>query len=293
MKKLLIMLLVIAFAVACGGEEKNKTNENKDAVKKPALTDKLEQNVRAQLTKSNLGQVQIKVSELKKLDFMPGFSFVKIDLEDPATKRKQEQFFFTDGRYLVPDIIDSEGNQGLMDSYQFEYSATTQLDVSKLSLYYGNKDAKNIIVTVSDFQCPYCKQAHAVMAQILQKEKKDVAVYFMHMPLPFHKKAVVYAKIFEAGLAMGQNFADQLYGTTPEDDKKSDEEIIAKFASLVTDAAKFRALIESPEIAAKIEENSKLAQELGVRGTPHIFFNGKTVNGFKPGLYEHAVKTMK
>lgn len=113
------------------------------------------------------------------------------------------------------------------------------------------------------------------------------------MPLPFHKKADVYSRIFEAGLAMGKNFADELYATTPEYDKKSDDEIIADYAAKTDDAKKFRELVASDEVKQKVQENSKMAQELGVRGTPHIFFNGKAVGGFKPNLYEIAVKSFK
>lgn len=175
MRKLLIALLVIAFVVACGGEEKKAqadVKKEEPAVTKPSIEVEMAKNIRAQLEKGGLNQIQLKVTELKKLDFMPGYSFVKVDLSDPNTGRKQVQYFFTDGRYLVADIVDSVDSVGLMDSYQFEYAEKTDIDLSKLSLYEGNKEAPNTIVVISDFQCPYCKKLIQLLKLSLRTIRK-------------------------------------------------------------------------------------------------------------------------
>jgi protein-disulfide isomerase len=52
------------------------------------------------------------------------------------------------------------------------------------------------------------------------------------------------------------------------------------------DMARFEADMKSPEVSAAVQEDVKLAQSVGVRGTPTIFVNGKllqtrTLDGFK------------
>jgi protein-disulfide isomerase len=49
---------------------------------------------------------------------------------------------------------------------------------------------------------------------------------------------------------------------------------------------RFEADMKSPEVAAAVQADMKLAQQVGIRGTPSIFVNGKllttrTVDGFK------------
>lgn len=237
--------------------------------------------------------LDVKIDVLKKLEEPKGIYFVKMTLNEPSTGRQQEQFVFTDGKYLMPDVMTIDTNTSLKDMLSFEMSEKVDLDVSRMTLMYGNKNAKHTIITVSDFQCPYCKKAHSYLTQRIDELGVDVAVYMMHLPLSFHKKAKLYAAVFEAGKMMGKNFSDELYATTQADDEAKDEDIINKFAKMSGDAEKFKTFVKSPSIAGKIAEHMKLAESMGITGTPHMFFDGRSVGGFKQSMIELGLKSMK
>lgn len=241
----------------------------------------------------NMTNLSVKVEIVKKLDNPKGIFFVKMILKDAKSGRTQEQFVFTDGNYIFPEIIDAETQQNIKDKLIYENTPKTNLDVSKLTFMEGNKNSKNIIVKVSDFQCPYCRKAYGAVHEILAHEKVDAAVYMMHLPLSFHPKAMLYAKIFEAGLQMGKNFGAELYSTTEAFDKKPDDQIIEVFAQKSGNPAKFKTAVSSKAVAARIDAQTKIAASLGITGTPQIYFNGKPVAGFNPEMYILAIKDMK
>jgi protein-disulfide isomerase len=112
----------------------------------------------------------------------------------------------------------------------------------------------------------------------------------MHFPLSFHPKADIYARVFEAGMALGSNFYEELFSTTKEFDQKSDDEIIEYFAAKTSDVAKFKELVANEDIKNKIQSHMQKAQSLGVTGTPALYFNGKFVGGYKPPMYDMAIE---
>jgi len=241
----------------------------------------------------NMTNLSIKINIIKKLDDPAGLYFAKMTLTDSQAGRSQEQYLFTDGKYIYPEIVRADTQQNIKDKLIYEVTPVTKLDLSRLTFMEGNKNSKNVIVKVSDFQCPYCRKAYNAVHEILKHEKVDAAVYMMHLPLSFHPKAMLYAKVFEAGLAMGKNFGAELYSTTAETDKKTDAEIIGMFAVKSGNASKFKSLVSSKSIQDKIDAQAKLAGSLGITGTPQIFFNGKAVSGYNPEMYIMAIHGMK
>jgi len=242
---------------------------------------------------NGLSNLEVKINVLKKMSEPKGLYFIEMDMKDKESGRAQKQYAFTDGKYLLPDIIDIKTNSSIKDKLSFETVEPVDLDLSKLTLMEGKKNAKHVIVKVSDFQCPYCKRAYAYLHNKIKAEKLDVAVYMMHLPLAFHKKAELYATIFEAGLLIGNNFGGDLYAADRNFDTKSDEEIISFFAKKAKDEKKFRKLLKSKDIKNKIKAQSEIAASMGITGTPHVFFDGKAVGGFKQSLYDIALKSFK
>ena len=253
----------------------------------------LESNMKNFFKSQKLTNLVPTVTVVKKLNEPAGLYFIKISITDTKNKRSQEQYMFTDGKYIIPEIVSSANNVSIKDSLVYEATPKTNIDLSKATLFDGKKGAKNTIVVVSDFQCPYCRKAHEILKGMLAQSKADAAVYMISLPLAIHPKAVVYAKVFEAGLAVGKDFSDELYATEQSTDSKTDAQIIDMFAAKSGNPAKFKSVANSKEVAAKIDAQAKYAASLGITGTPHIFFNGKGVGGFNPDMYGMAIKDMK
>jgi protein-disulfide isomerase len=243
--------------------------------------------------KENNIPLSLKIDVIQKIEEPKGLYFIMMTLKDERSGRTQEQFAFTDGKYIIPDILTIDSNTSIKDKLMFDSADKVDIDVSKLSFFGGNKNSKHVIIEVSDFQCPYCKKAYAYLHEAIENEKIDVAVYMMHLPLSFHPKAMLYASIFEAGSELGVNFGGELFATDKEFDAKSDEEIINIFAAKTKDAEKFKALVKSPSIKGKIEAQAKMAGDLGITGTPHIYFDGKPVGGYKESLFDLGLDSLK
>jgi len=233
------------------------------------------------------------IEVMKKLKEPKGLYFIKMTLTDKKSGRTQEQFVFTDGNYIMPDVLTVDTNTSIKDKLEFEMAKKVDIDVSKLTLMDGNPKAKHVIIEVSDFQCPYCKKAYAYIHNEIAKRNLDVAVYMMHLPLQFHPKAQLYAAIFEAGKELGRNFSGELFRTDKTFDAQTDEQIVSHFATLSGNPIKFKALVKSPSTIGKVTMQSKMAADLGITGTPHLFFDGKPVGGFKQSMFNMGLDSLK
>ncbi|UOD34289.1 thioredoxin domain-containing protein [Deferribacteraceae bacterium V6Fe1] len=239
--------------------------------------------------KRGLNDIELSITNLKAIDSLKGFYFFKVDIKDKARNRNAKQYIISDGKYLLPDIINIKEGSSLIKDYAFEYDIE-KVDLSKLTFVKGNKNSKNIIVDASDFQCPFCRKAHSYLNEKLQG-KKDYALYMLHVPLSIHDKALLFAKIFEAGIKLNKDFSDELY--SGKYDKMADEEIINEFAKMSGNAEKFKKLVNDKSIEEKVKANEAYAQSLGIQSTPVLFFNGRKVEGFNTQLIDKGINLLK
>ncbi len=308
-----LILLVVLFAVLVAGCT-SKANINQ-----PATVDlkKLEKNLQDAFVKAGQGQdIKVQVSELKNLkELLPGFAFAEIKIYNKNNLVNTERVI-TNGHYFAKDIIDSKTLSSLKDELEFEFAKVETIDTSMLTLADGKKDSKNVIVEITDFQCPYCKKANGLFKNEL-KNKSDYALYIVHLPLDMHPNAQTMAQVFEAGMKMGFNFKNDLFeadyikvietkiealqkaGTQLNQEtlaKLIDEvnkQIINDFAAKTDNPEKFKSLVASDEIKAKIEETKKLAEKLNVSATPAFYINGKAISGYNEALILKALNNIK
>lgn len=236
-----------------------------------------------------LNDIELTITNLKSMDFLKGFYFFKVDIVDKARNRTAKQYIISDGKYLLPDVINIKEGSSLIKDYAFEYDIEN-IDLSKLTFVKGDKNSKNIIVDASDFQCPFCRKAHSYLKEKLQG-KKDYAVYMLHVPLSIHDKAILFAKIFEAGIKLNINFDDELY--SGKYDKMSDEEIINKFAEMSGKSEEFKKLVNDKSTEDRVKSQEAYAKSLGIQSTPVIFFNGRKVEGYNTQLIDKGINLFK
>jgi len=239
--------------------------------------------------KRGFKDIDLTIKKIKDVEILKNFYFFRVDIIDKERNRQSTQYIISNGKYLIPDVIDLKNNDSLIKELAFEYDIT-DIDVSKLTFVKGNKNSKNIIIDVSDFQCPFCRKAHSYLNEKLAG-KKDYALYMMHVPLSIHDKAMLYAKIFEAGLMLNKNFSDELYSGNY--DNLKDAEIIDKFAQLSGNPEEFKRLVSDKKIEEKIVQSNNYASTLGINSTPVIFFNGRKVEGYNTKLIDKGVELLK
>ena len=152
----------------------------------------------------------------------------------------------------------------------------------------GNPDAPVTLTVFSDFQCPFCARGEDLIQKYLA-QGDDVRVIMRHLPLTrIHPAAWPAAVATEAAASQGRfwEMHDGLFAIGPKALGKGvdgDDPIPAEgpvpFEALARglglDLDRFRADMRSLAIQERVQADMDLAEELGVRGTPAFFFDGR------------------
>lgn len=152
----------------------------------------------------------------------------------------------------------------------------------------GPESAKVIVLEVSDFQCPVCKRAYGPLKQIVQDFPGQVRLVFKHNPLKMHRNALNAAAASIAAARQGKfwEYADILFenqGALTEPD------LFNYAARLGLDMERFKKDYADPAIRARALAEGESAMDLGAKGTPAFFVNGRLQVGW--ASYE-ALKQM-
>ena len=150
----------------------------------------------------------------------------------------------------------------------------------------GSPESKILLVEFSDFECPYCAQAHKTLKQFMAKHKDEVTLVYKHFPLTsIHPQAMPAATAAWAAQQQGKfwEYQDALF----THQKQLGEPLYLDIAeNLNLDIEKFkrdrqsRALTGEPSYAdTAIEKDIQLAERLGLSGTPFFVMNGQTLSG--------------
>jgi protein-disulfide isomerase len=283
MKKHVLIAVVSAFflIIGCASAQKNTK----------AIDAQLVNSIKQTFAARGLTNINVEVKMLKALDAPKGFYFYRIILSDPVNNiPPTEQYIFYDGKFVAPSFRDANTQEDLGSTLAFDYSYT-DISTAELSLLHGRAGAPNVIVKITDFECPYCRRTNAFLEQKLAG-RNDVAVYIMNFPLSIHKNAVPFAKAFEAGIRMDKNFGNELF-SKDELISMNEEQIITYFAARSGDEARFKGLYASEEVASLIPAQMDRAAALGVSATPVLYINGKKVEGFNIQLINRAFDSFK
>jgi protein-disulfide isomerase len=148
----------------------------------------------------------------------------------------------------------------------------------------GPKNAPVSLIVFSDFQCPFCKRVEPTLSQIEKEYPGKVKVLWKNMPLDMHPNAKPAAIASVAAGEQGKfwEMHDKLF----ENQHALDRASLEKYAQdLGLDMAKFRADLDDPKIAAKVQSDMNEGSALKVDGTPATFVNGRKI----PGAYPYDV----
>lgn len=145
----------------------------------------------------------------------------------------------------------------------------------------GSESAPITIIEFSDFECPFCKAENDVVKQVLAAYPDKVRLVFKHLPLPMHANASFAAEAAECAGDQGKFFemADVLFANQ----EKLDAVSVARYArELKLDAKKFKECTDSGKFKNKVANDSKIADEYGITGTPAFFVGDEFLNGAIP-----------
>lgn len=212
---------------------------------------------------------EVKAFYEQNKDRYEGRAFAQLE---PTIRRQLEQQKRQKaiGEYLT-SLRASTGFESLLEAPRFEIAGEGPAR--------GPADAPITVVEFSDYQCPFCKSAEAIVAQVLERYPTQVRVEFRQFPLDnLHPQARLAAEAALCAADQGQywKYHEALFRHAPKLEK-GQLESYASQAGL--DRAAFDACLAEKRHAAQVEADVAAGKAASVAGTPAFFVNGLPVSG--------------
>ena len=166
-----------------------------------------------------------------------------------------------------------------------EIAHPRQPDLSQ-GVYFGNPSAPITIVEYTDFECPYCRQAHPVIVELFKRYGDRVRLVVKDMPMPFHPRAMPAARMFEAvamqDASKAPKFYDVMYDHQDRLIAEGERFLEETVRSLGLDVDRAKRDAASDVVSARIAADVAEAQRFGIAGTPGFLVNGVLLEGAYP-----------
>jgi len=146
----------------------------------------------------------------------------------------------------------------------------------------GAADAPVTIVEFSDFECPFCKQAHPTLKQLLERYPGKVRLAYRDFPLDsIHPQARRAAEAARCAQDQGKfwEYHDVLFTQSPQ----LALEDLRRYAGQVgLDVTTFDGCLAAGVHKATVQRDLDEGNRLAITGTPAFFINGRTLSGAQP-----------
>lgn len=149
---------------------------------------------------------------------------------------------------------------------------------------WGNKNAKVTVVEFSDFQCPFCSKAAAILKKVKAHYGNKIRVVFKNFPLPFHPNAKPASLAALCANEQGSTYFWKYYNKLFENQSSLDKKSLVKFGKDIgLDWKKLESCLDSKKFRMKLQDDMKQAgDDLNIKSTPTFYVNGQLLNGALP-----------
>ena len=133
----------------------------------------------------------------------------------------------------------------------------------------------------SDYQCPFCREAQAVLARLQAEFPGKVRITFKDFPLRSHNRAVPAAMAARCAGVQGRywEYHDLLFVAQPD---FSREDLLGYARRLGLDVEGFTQCFDSNRFQDSVLADQREGLMAGVRATPTFFINGRKIEGALP-----------
>jgi protein-disulfide isomerase len=159
-------------------------------------------------------------------------------------------------------------------------SVPTEVEVPKITAddyVLGNPEAPVVIIEYSDLDCPFCKQFHVTMKQIMSTygATGKVAWVYRHFPIAeLHPNAPLLAETAECvgeegGNAAFWKFIDNVFAEAPGNDQFPLDRMDLVIQKSGVTLSNVKACVAEGTHRARVEKQFADAIKAGGEGTPH------------------------
>ena len=182
---------------------------------------------------------------------------------------------FLEDRSILPRILDKLEiieEQNVIKNIALYYNDLVKND----NLFLGNKNGKEIIIEFFDYNCGYCKRSFPEIMELVS-ENKDIKIILKELPV-LGESSILASKASIASQKQDKyfEFHQELINFSGIisliDIKKISKELGINFEQLQRD-------MNSEETILLINESYRLADLIGVRGTPSFIINNNLIPG--------------
>lgn len=228
------------------------------------------------------------------LSALPALAF------DPAAMSTAEKDAFGAAvrSYLVenPEVLMEA--IGVLEKRQMDTQASAESDIlrdNKAALRNspddwagGNLEGDVTVVEFLDYRCGYCRKAWSEVEDLVEKDG-NVRVVYKEFPI-LSEDSLISSKF---AIAVRRVAGDEAYKKAHDllitmQGPASDPALKEMAEEIGVDFDKVAPEMESAEVAAIIEANRKLAEQLQIQGTPTFVINDTLVRGYVPADALHA-----
>jgi protein-disulfide isomerase len=148
------------------------------------------------------------------------------------------------------------------------------------------KPDKINVVEFIDFQCPFCRQLHPSVLELLDEYGSRVNFVRLNMPLPQHPQSRTAARAYCCAdeQQKGSAMADALM-TSDDLTAEGCEKIAAK---LGLSLAEYQACVKSRATDARIDDEIARIKRAGLAGLPTVWVDDELIVGFNPDRLRDA-----
>lgn len=140
----------------------------------------------------------------------------------------------------------------------------------------GNPNAPVKVIEYADLECPFCKEFHNTMKQVMDYygDSGQVAWVYRHFPLAqLHSKAPREAQAAECAGELGGNeaywrFIERVFEVTPSSNGLDLNQLPVIASEVGVDPIAFNQCLDSERYAKKVSDLYAEAIGLGAQGTP-------------------------
>ena len=248
----------------------------------PDLVQRMERQVR--IYYSIPPHVKITISPLKASDF-PEYDALTITFDGGEKKQTYDFLLSKDKKTLI--------RMTKLDLTKDPYAEVMKKIDIKGRPTRGNKDAKVVVVSFDDLECPFCSRMHETLFPELLKEYGDRVLFvYKDFPLSEIHPWAMHAAVDADCLASQDNgayweFADYIHANQREVNSEPtrnnqfaalDQIALKSAPKYKLDSTKLQACIKAQNddfVKASVKEG----ESLGMTATPTLFVNGQEVDG--------------
>ena len=198
-------------------------------------------------------------------------------------ERIVREFLIANPEVLQEAVAELEKRQASVEADRHKSALAThreRLFNSPHQVVLGNPQGDVTLVEFFDYNCGYCKRALGDMVDLLKSDPK-LKIVLKEFPVlgPGSIEAAQVAVAVRMQDKSGKKYLDfhqKLLGTRGQIDKSR---ALASAKEAGFDLARIEKDLKGPEVAAALEESMKLAEALGINGTPTYIIGQAVIPG--------------